>query len=223
MSNPGAFILKKNFLTESELNDEIVFALSQYKYKNRTHAEGSKYGNIDWFRVVLDGDNSALKKMLHYFKLNHNDITMAVIYYLEPGAQIHPHRDLTGASVNERIRFHLPLVTSQKVTFSVNGEDNIFMAPGELWVLDTSYQHAVKNEGEESRIHIVLEAKLNSYIKKMLPTGYKSKLHTIEFFIWGIYKTVAAILINSWKDPAYARVQLKMACSYAVKKIFRRY
>jgi len=222
MFNPGAFQIKTNFLSELELQKEVDSALALYNSKTRTHSEDSKYGNIDWFQVPLKADSQVLQKILKYFDLNFSDVTLAVLYYLEPGAIIHPHRDLTGASVNDRIRFHVPLITSKQVSFSVNGEE-IYMAPGELWILDTSYEHAVKNEGKNSRVHVVLEAKLNKKTKNMLPSGVKAKLHTVNFLFWAASKTFSAIFINTWRDPSYAKVQLTMAFKYLVDKIFRKY
>ena len=215
--NRGAFKIADKFLTENELQYCIQLAEERYSSKERTHGTDSKYGHIDWFNFRLDTKNLAISKFKSKFHLQEDDITLSVIYYLNPNAFIHPHRDLTGASVNNRIRFHIPLITNPNVVFNVNNE-NVFMSPGELWVLDTSYKHSVFNGGGKTRAHIVIECETNSHIKKYLFNDFASRIHTVEFAIWAMTKFTQSIFINSIKNPKYFKSQMKMVWDFLINK-----
>jgi len=67
------------------------------------------------------------------------------------------------------------------------------------------------NYGNESRIHAVFEVKINNNIRKYLPHDIKSKIHTINFFFWGLAKFSQSLLINSWRDPKYFLAQMRLA------------
>jgi len=210
MDNYGAFIVEENFLNKQELNLQIIETLKSSTQMTRTHDENSNYGNIDWFNVFLDDKSQIYQKFKSFFRLSDEDFTLAVFYYLEPGAQIHPHKDLSGSSIENRLRFHIPIITNKDVKFIVDRK-NVYMRPGDLWILDTSYTHSVSNNGNESRIHAVFEVKINNNIRKYLPNDIKSKIHTINFFFWGLTKFSQSLLINSWRDPKYFLAQMRLA------------
>jgi hypothetical protein len=155
--------------------------------------------------VPLDKEWPIAAKMLR--ELDVETPAMLVFYYLEPGAVLHPHRDLTGASTNDRIRFHIPIVTNPGVEFVVNGE-RIFMAPGDLWCLDTSYLHAVRNDGDATRVHMIVECDISPTVRKRLPGGIMASLHSLYFISILGAKFVSSIVVNSIKDPAYFRAQM---------------
>jgi hypothetical protein len=222
VKNRGAYKIFDNFLTNSELKDCINLALEKYSSKKRTVAPGSGYGDIEWFKYELEKDNLAVCKFLSKFKISVKDITLCVIYYLEPNASLHPHRDLTGASVNNRIRFHIPLITNDKIEFMVDNK-KVVMNVGDLWILDTSFKHSVFNGGTTSRAHIIIECRINDHIKKFIFSDFKSKIHTFEFFIWGLKKFIFAILINIIKNPKYFRGQMRMVIQYIYKKVMGKY
>ena len=56
----------------------------------------------------------------------------------------------------ERVRVHLPIVTQPGVRFEC-GDAAVHMAAGECWIFDTWRQHRVLNEGDASRIHLVVD------------------------------------------------------------------
>ena len=43
------------------------------------------------------------------------------------------------------------------------------MRPGELWTLDTSYQHSVRNRSNQVRVHLVVEVLANGWVWSLLP------------------------------------------------------
>jgi hypothetical protein len=151
--------------------------------------------------------------------LNVKNPVMLVFYYLDPGAKLHPHRDLTGASLNNRIRFHVPIITNEYVKFIVANTE-IKMTPGDLWCLDTSYLHAVENMGFESRVHIVIECDINDEIKSKLPSGLDAKIHNLSYIFILIISFFKAVIINSIKNPKYFKDQMMMVYRFIMWRLF---
>lgn len=56
----------------------------------------------------------------------------------------------------ERMRVHVPIVTTPGVRFQV-AEAEVNMAAGECWIFDTWSRHRVLNEGSATRIHLVAD------------------------------------------------------------------
>jgi Aspartyl/Asparaginyl beta-hydroxylase len=74
---------------------------------------------------------------------------------MAPGGVIHPHRDQNpGAKWPHKI--HVPLLTNEGVTFTVDGKDYRF-AEGEAVEVNNMGLHAVENRGSADRIHLIFE------------------------------------------------------------------
>jgi hypothetical protein len=74
---------------------------------------------------------------------------------LAPGAEVEPHID-THYYWRTHWRLHIPVITNPGVRFTCGGE-SAHMAPGECWLFDSFRRHGVRNEGEETRVHLVLD------------------------------------------------------------------
>jgi hypothetical protein len=74
---------------------------------------------------------------------------------LSGNAEVKPHID-QGYYWAERMRVHVPVVTTPGVRFHCGGAQ-IHMAAGECWIFDTWRLHRVHNEGEQARIHLVVD------------------------------------------------------------------
>ena len=78
-----------------------------------------------------------------------------ILVRLRGGGVISKHKD--GSSSMLRChRIHLPFVTNAEVIFDV-GESSIKMAEGELWEINNRREHAVANNSDRDRIHIILD------------------------------------------------------------------
>jgi len=216
--NPGAFLYREKIFTEDEIVKISSLSKDLESSKRSVHSAGGTYSDLKWFQVDLSKDLSFSKTILS--ELATSDPELLVFYYLEPGATLHPHRDLTGASMNNRIRFHVPVVTNSGVEFIVNGE-KIKMTPGDLWCLDTSYLHSVRNNGVKSRVHIVVECNINDVIKKRLPSGYKAKLHSLNYVLILSVSLLRAIFINSTKHPKYFLEQMGMVYKFIKWRVLK--
>jgi len=51
---------------------------------------------------------------------------------------------------------HIPITTNDKVVFTVDGEKKN-MQVGEFWEIDNSQDHSVENQGNEDRIHLIVD------------------------------------------------------------------
>lgn len=86
---------------------------------------------------------------------------------LTPGSQIKEHSDPDLAAEYGRVRLHIPITTNSAVDFRVNG-GRIDMLPGECWYLRLADPHTVRNDGENDRIHLVIDCKVNAWIEALL-------------------------------------------------------
>jgi mannose-6-phosphate isomerase-like protein (cupin superfamily) len=83
---------------------------------------------------------------------------------LKAGAEIKPHRDRGLSLEHGEARLHLPLQTSNKIHFRVNGHE-VPMRAGELWYINADQEHSVQNLGDEDRINLVIDCEANKWLK----------------------------------------------------------
>ena len=82
------------------------------------------------------------------------------------------HRD-NHKYFTQALRFHVPIRTNDKVFFFNNG--NIFqMKEGEVWSIDNLGRHAVVNNGEEERLHMVIDIYIDNEVVKLLDNANSS-------------------------------------------------
>jgi len=74
---------------------------------------------------------------------------------LEPGHEVPAHVDINYHWFN-RVRIHIPIVTTEDVLFYC-GDKHIHMAAGETWIFNSWSEHSVKNNGDKTRVHLVLD------------------------------------------------------------------
>ncbi|ACL59737.1 aspartyl/asparaginyl beta-hydroxylase domain-containing protein [Methylobacterium nodulans] len=82
---------------------------------------------------------------------------------LGPGSVIREHRDHDLSFEDGAVRLHVPLVTNPGVDFRLNGL-RVVMEPGSAWYLRLSDPHSVRNEGSEARVHLVIDARVDSWL-----------------------------------------------------------
>lgn len=87
---------------------------------------------------------------------------------LGPGAEIREHQDYMLNIEDGVARIHIPVVTSDKVAFHLDGR-LVVMAPGEAWYLDFNRTHAVRNDGDQYRIHLVIDLIANDWLRSFFP------------------------------------------------------
>lgn len=86
---------------------------------------------------------------------------------LEPGGEIREHRDADVGLDHEEVRLHVPVTTNEAVDFRLDGE-RVVMRAGECWYLNLTLPHSVANRGATDRVHLVIDAVANEWLRGML-------------------------------------------------------
>ena len=100
-------------------------------------------------------------------------IIRCILTNLKANKNIEPHID-QGNSLNRGNRVHVPIITSDKVLFTV-GEEEKNMRVGEMWEINnTNKTHAVYNNSDEDRVHLIFDyiTNRNSYDQKIHEQWY---------------------------------------------------
>jgi len=108
-------------------------------------------------------------RSLHYFRevLDCFGIppSRARLMRLGPGEFVKPHRDLH-PHWNNKVRIHIPVLSHPETLWHIwrDGPEcsesdriTVHMVPGEVWVFNTFYYHAVSNRTPQVRVHLVAD------------------------------------------------------------------
>lgn len=90
-------------------------------------------------------------------------IKAARLMRLKAGAEIKPHRDHELSVEFGEARLHVPIHTSDWVSFIVDNK-TIPMHAGELWYFNADQIHEVYNRGSEDRINLVIDCVANEWL-----------------------------------------------------------
>ena len=74
---------------------------------------------------------------------------------MAPGGMIHPHQD-TNPAAKWPHKIHVPIVTNDRVAFFIDGVGHHF-PDGEAVEVNNMATHAVTNDGDADRIHLIFE------------------------------------------------------------------
>jgi len=91
---------------------------------------------------------------------------------LKTGAIIKPHRDAELAFERGEARLHFPVFTNPEVEFYVE-DDRVVMNEGECWYINANLPHRVANYGTSDRIHLVIDCKVNDWLKQIFGQAEK--------------------------------------------------
>jgi len=83
---------------------------------------------------------------------------------LNAGAVIKEHRDIDLSFEKGEIRLHIPIITHSEVEFFLE-EERIPLHEGECWYLNFNLLHRVSNKSDIDRIHLVIDADVNDWVK----------------------------------------------------------
>lgn len=97
-------------------------------------------------------------------------IRCARLLRLEAGSRIREHCDPDLGDPEGDVRLHVPILSGPGVEFLLEGQV-VPMAPGECWFLDLARPHRVENVGEQARVHLVIDARRNDWLRGQIATG----------------------------------------------------
>lgn len=106
-----------------------------------------------------------LKPIFNYLEnLHDGKIGRSMFVKLLANKNIDKHID-GGAYLLVAKRHHIPIITNSKVLFIIDGEQKN-LDEGEIWEIDNSKEHEVKNLSNEDRVHLIVDIIPNMYINK---------------------------------------------------------
>lgn len=99
--------------------------------------------------------NVTQQKNTRPIKFRRSYFIRIILVKLKAGTQIDTHTDF-GYSLSRAHRVHWPIVTNEKVEFTINGKIKV-MQEGELWEVNNRLPHSVINAGDNDRVHAILD------------------------------------------------------------------
>lgn len=91
-----------------------------------------------------------------------------LFYRLRAGTKIGRHQDLgENRLTNGIIRIHVPVITNDKVLMYVADRPYHF-GLGTAWYFDATSFHSVENNGDQDRIHLVVDVKMSPELETLL-------------------------------------------------------
>ena len=95
---------------------------------------------------------------------------------LSPGSIIKEHRDADLYFEKGEIRLHIPVITNEHVDFFLDKE-KMFLQEGECWYMNFNLPHQLANNGKTDRVHLVIDAVVNDWVKNLFA---RDSLHKKE-------------------------------------------
>ncbi len=89
---------------------------------------------------------------------------------LMPGSIIKEHTDHALSVEEGTARIHIPVTTNADVEFYLNGT-RVVLEAGSAWYLRLSDRHSVYNKGDTARVHMVIDAVVNDWLKSLLESA----------------------------------------------------
>lgn len=81
----------------------------------------------------------------------------ALLVKLLAKKQIPPHKDIANKIIQTACRIHIPILTNSNCFFKI-GEEIKNLKEGEIWEINNDkLVHSVTNDGDEDRVHLVLD------------------------------------------------------------------
>lgn len=121
-------------------------------------------GTINYYEdTVLLSSCPYFQTVLSFFACEKTSVRLMKLH---AGAMIREHRDQEMSFEEGEVRFHIPVETNPGVEFYLDGEQ-VPMQEGECWYLNLSLKHNVNNTGTTDRVHLVIDCKVNDWIKNL--------------------------------------------------------
>lgn len=146
--------------------------------------QSALHENQQYRDTVLLKSCPNIKTVIDFFRMEKLSIRLMK---LNAGAVIKPHFDYDLSFEEGEVRIHIPITTNAGVEFFLE-EDKLFMPAGSCWYLNLSLTHRVNNFGPTDRIHLVIDGKVNDWVKNLFSRG--KHLETV----------IGAVI----KEPAYS-------------------
>lgn len=108
-------------------------------------------------------NSNYLKQVLAEFKC---PLLAVRLLKLNAGAVIKEHRDADLAFESGEVRIHIPVQTNDAVEFYLDKE-RMMLKEGECWYMNFNLPHSIYNKSNSDRIHLVIDAVVNDWVKDL--------------------------------------------------------
>jgi hypothetical protein len=118
--------------------------------------------------------NTALHRRCTYFRDVLSEFRCPLksvrLLSLAPNSFVREHSDPGFGTDGDEVRIHVPIRTSADVEFYLDGE-RLHLEEGCCYYIDVSRPHRVTNRGDTDRIHLVVDAEMNDWLRTLLRHG----------------------------------------------------
>jgi hypothetical protein len=124
----------------------------------------AQYGKEAQEKIAKELGDRRPSDMIEKSKSKNVDGKMGQVLFIKLPAKkiIDPHED-HGDYLHCVARYHIPIITNLGVKFIIDGESK-HVPEGECWEINNNKTHAVENNGEEDRIHLLIDIMPNKYL-----------------------------------------------------------
>jgi Aspartyl/Asparaginyl beta-hydroxylase len=119
--------------------------------------------NAEYAETIFLNQSPYLQQVLHYFKC---PLQAVRLLKLNAGAIIKEHNDAELYFEKGEIRLHIPIITHADVEFYLQDE-RLVANEGECWYMNFNLPHRITNNSPINRIHLVIDAVVNDWVKEV--------------------------------------------------------
>jgi len=123
--------------------------------------------NRDYRDTVLLDSSPYLQQVLQNFKC---PLQAVRLLKLNAGSIIKEHRDAELNFERGEIRLHIPVRTHTDVEFLLDKE-KMHLKEGECWYMNFNLPHAIHNKSYINRVHLVVDAVVNDWVKEIFASA----------------------------------------------------
>ena len=127
----------------------------------------SPTSNPDYQDTLFLTHSSYLKKVLQTFQCK---LQAVRLLKLNAGSIIKEHRDAELNFEKGEIRIHIPVITHSDVEFLLDKE-SMQLREGECWYMNFNLPHTIHNKSNIDRVHLVIDAMVNDWVKEIFTNG----------------------------------------------------
>jgi len=136
---------------DGKIDNIIISPEEKPNYVNTTFLDRSPY----------------LQEVLQHFKC---PLQAVRLLKLNAGSIIKEHRDAELNFEKGEIRLHVPVRTHADVEFVLDNE-RLDLKAGECWYMNFDLPHTINNKSNIDRIHLVVDALVNDWVKNIFTTA----------------------------------------------------
>jgi aspartyl/asparaginyl beta-hydroxylase (cupin superfamily) len=133
-------------------------------------------GNTNYQDTIFLEQSPYLKEVLDQI---HCPLLAVRLLKLDAGAQIKEHRDAELHFEKGEIRLHIPVITHDDVYMYLDNE-RVQPKEGECWYMNFNLPHSIRNESPVNRIHLVIDAVVNDWVKEVFEQPSVNKKEIAE-------------------------------------------